>query len=69
LGEERRQVDEAPVLGELSVGHLEHAEQLVSLIVDGRATEAAQLMRGHITHSLTATAISALEDREGNRVT
>ncbi|MFM9707295.1 hypothetical protein [Streptomyces galilaeus] len=25
------------------------------------AAEAAQLMRGHITHSLTATAISALD--------
>lgn len=33
------------------------------------AAEAAQLMRGHITHSLTATAtaISALEDSEGMR--
>jgi DNA-binding FadR family transcriptional regulator len=44
---------------------LQEHHQLVTLIVDGRATEAAQLMRGHITHSLTATAISALEDREG----
>lgn len=35
--------------------------------MDGHAAEAAQLMRGHITHSLTATAISALEDREGMR--
>ena len=48
---------------------LQEHHQLVSLIVDGRAAEAAQLMRGHITHSLTATAISALEDREGTRVT
>lgn len=48
---------------------LQEHHQLVSLIVDGRATEAAQLMRGHITHSLTATDISALEDREGSRVT
>jgi hypothetical protein len=41
------------------------------LIVDGRAAEAAQLMQGHITHSLTATAtaISVLEDREGIRGT
>ncbi|MEV0227640.1 FCD domain-containing protein, partial [Streptomyces sp. NPDC050704] len=46
---------------------LQEHHQLVSLIVDGRAAEAAQLMRGHITHSLTATAISALEDREGMR--
>lgn len=46
---------------------LHEHHQLVSLIVDGRAAEAAQLMRGHITHSLTATAISALEDREGMR--
>ncbi|MEU6184185.1 GntR family transcriptional regulator [Streptomyces coeruleorubidus] len=48
---------------------LQEHHQLVSLIVDGRAAEAAQLMRGHITHSLTATAISALEDRESMRVT
>ncbi|MFF8321191.1 hypothetical protein ACF06V_29000 [Streptomyces bobili] len=39
---------------------LQEPHRLVSLIVDGRAAEAAQLMRGHITHSLTATAISAL---------
>ncbi|MFF3940933.1 hypothetical protein [Streptomyces phaeofaciens] len=43
--------------------------QLVALIVDGRAAEAGQLMRGHFTHSLTASAISALEERESVRVT
>ncbi|GGU14499.1 hypothetical protein GCM10010244_46180 [Streptomyces coeruleorubidus] len=48
---------------------LQEHHQLVSLIADGRAAEAAQLMRGDITHSLTATAISALEDREGIRGT
>ncbi|TMU93445.1 FCD domain-containing protein [Streptomyces sp. DASNCL29] len=41
--------------------------RLVALIADGRAPDAAQLMRDHITHSLTATAISALEDRESHR--
>ena len=46
---------------------LQEHHQLVSLIVDGHAAEAAQLMRGHIAHSLTSTAISALEDREGVR--
>ncbi|GGS51966.1 GntR family transcriptional regulator [Streptomyces griseoviridis] len=46
---------------------LEEHHRLVDLVEDGRATEAAQLMRDHITHSLTATAISALEDREGVR--
>ncbi|MDT0541409.1 MULTISPECIES: hypothetical protein [Streptomyces] len=30
------------------------------------AAEAAQLMRDHITYSLTATAISALEESEGH---
>ncbi|MFM9633875.1 MULTISPECIES: hypothetical protein [Streptomyces] len=40
---------------------LQEPHRLVSLTVDGRAAEAAQLMRGHITHSLTATAISALD--------
>ncbi|MEU0837906.1 GntR family transcriptional regulator [Streptomyces sp. NPDC005962] len=44
---------------------LQEHHQLVSLVEEGRAAEAAQLMRDHITHSLTATAISALEDREG----
>ncbi|CAM5508899.1 hypothetical protein STENM223S_03073 [Streptomyces tendae] len=43
--------------------HEEH-RRLVDLVVDGRADQAAQLMRDHITNSLTATAISALEDRE-----
>ncbi|MFJ3981213.1 GntR family transcriptional regulator [Streptomyces fungicidicus] len=46
---------------------LQEHHKLVGLIEDGRAAEAAQLMRDHITHSLTATAISALEDREGVR--
>lgn len=46
---------------------LQEHHKLVDLIEDGRAAEAAQLMRDHITHSLTATAISALEDREGVR--
>lgn len=44
---------------------LQEHHQLVDLIEDGRTTEAARLMRDHITHSLTVTAISALEDREG----
>ncbi|MFJ6569400.1 GntR family transcriptional regulator [Streptomyces sp. NPDC091292] len=46
---------------------LQEHHQLVDLIEDGRAAEAAQLMRDHITHSLTSTAISALEDRESAR--
>ncbi|MFH8452887.1 GntR family transcriptional regulator [Streptomyces fungicidicus] len=46
---------------------LQEHHKLVDLIEDGRAAEAAQLMRDHITHSLTATAISALEGREGVR--
>ncbi|MEU9353579.1 GntR family transcriptional regulator [Streptomyces griseoloalbus] len=44
---------------------LQEHHQLVDLIENGQAAEAAELMRNHITHSLTATAISALEDREG----
>lgn len=60
---------ELPPADEPRTRDLEEHQQLVSLIVDGRAAEAAQLMRGHITHSLTATAFSALEDREGMRVT
>lgn len=43
---------------------LQEHHQLVDLIEAGRADDAARLMRDHITHSLTATAISALEDRE-----
>ncbi|WP_370656943.1 hypothetical protein [Streptomyces sp. NBS 14/10] len=39
---------------------------MVELIVNRQAVEAAQLMRDHITHSLTATAISALEESEGH---
>ncbi|MDT0615681.1 GntR family transcriptional regulator [Streptomyces lancefieldiae] len=46
---------------------LQEHHHLVDLVEDGRAADAAQLMRDHITHSLTATAISALEDREGTR--
>jgi DNA-binding GntR family transcriptional regulator len=61
--------DDPAAEGEPRTRDLQEHHQLVSLIVDGRAAEAAQLMRGHITHSLTATAISALEDREGTRVT
>ncbi|MBQ0851358.1 GntR family transcriptional regulator [Streptomyces sp. NPDC057620] len=44
---------------------LQEHHQLVDLVEAGRADDAARLMRDHITHSLTATAISALEDREG----
>ncbi|MEU3983455.1 GntR family transcriptional regulator [Streptomyces sp. NPDC026672] len=43
---------------------LEEHHRLVDLVEEGRAAEAARLMRDHITHSLTATAISALENRE-----
>ncbi|MFV2175921.1 GntR family transcriptional regulator [Actinomadura sp. LOL_016] len=43
---------------------LQEHHRLVELIIDQEAAQAAQLMRDHITHSLTATAISALEDRE-----
>ncbi|CAM5260255.1 hypothetical protein STENM327S_03183 [Streptomyces tendae] len=46
---------------------LQEHHRLVDLVEDGRAADAAQLMRDHITHSLTATAISALENREGAR--
>ncbi|MEU4893050.1 GntR family transcriptional regulator [Streptomyces sp. NPDC044780] len=46
---------------------LREHRQLVDLIEEGRPAEAARLMRDHITNSLTATAISALEDREGAR--
>ncbi|MGW3564635.1 GntR family transcriptional regulator [Streptomyces sp. NPDC000941] len=45
---------------------LDEHHQLVELIVDRQAAEAAQLMRDHITHSLTATAIRALEESEGH---
>lgn len=48
---------------------LQEHHQLVDLIEDGRAAEATQLMRDHIAHSLTATAISALEDRDGAHTT
>ncbi|WP_226967248.1 FCD domain-containing protein [Streptomyces phaeolivaceus] len=44
---------------------LEEHHRLVDLIADHRAERAAQLMRDHITHSLSTTAIGALEDREG----
>ncbi|AKZ59038.1 GntR family transcriptional regulator [Streptomyces ambofaciens ATCC 23877] len=46
---------------------LQEHHQLVDLVEEGRSVEAGRLMREHITHSLTATAISALEDREGAR--
>lgn len=46
---------------------LQEHHDLVELIKDGQAAEAAQLTRDHVTHSLTATAITALEDREGNQ--
>jgi DNA-binding GntR family transcriptional regulator len=46
---------------------LQEHHRLVELVVDGQAADAAQLMRDHITHSLTATAISALEDRESHQ--
>ncbi|MGW7282727.1 GntR family transcriptional regulator [Streptomyces sp. NPDC054844] len=46
---------------------LQEHHQLVDLVEEGRGVEAGRLMREHITHSLTATAISALEDREGAR--
>jgi DNA-binding GntR family transcriptional regulator len=46
---------------------LQEHHRLVALVVDGQSSEAAQLMRDHITHSLTATAISALEDRESHQ--
>lgn len=45
---------------------LQEHHQLVDLIEAGQAEEAGRLMRDHITHSLTATAISALEHREGS---
>ncbi|MFJ9033020.1 GntR family transcriptional regulator [Streptomyces sp. NPDC102274] len=47
---------------------LQEHHRLVALIVDGQAAQAAQLMCDHITNSLTATAISALEDRESHRL-
>ncbi|MER7396506.1 GntR family transcriptional regulator [Streptomyces sp. NPDC000151] len=43
---------------------LEEHRRLVDLIVDGEADRAGRLMRDHIANSLTATAISALEERE-----
>jgi DNA-binding GntR family transcriptional regulator len=43
---------------------LEEHRRLVDLIVDGEAEQARRLMRDHIANSLTATAISALEERE-----
>ncbi|GHH78098.1 GntR family transcriptional regulator [Streptomyces sulfonofaciens] len=39
--------------------------RIATLVIDGDGEEAARLMRDHITMSLTASAISALEDREG----
>lgn len=47
---------------------LQEHHRLVDLIEAGRPADAAQLMRDHITHSLTAPAISALEDRESTRM-
>ncbi|MFE4452133.1 GntR family transcriptional regulator [Streptomyces sp. NPDC056796] len=46
---------------------LEEHRRLVEFVVDGRASEAARLMRGHIAHSLTTTAISVLEHRESGQ--
>ncbi|MFJ5838015.1 GntR family transcriptional regulator [Streptomyces shenzhenensis] len=46
---------------------LEEHHRLVEFIVDREADRAARLMRDHISHSLTASAISALEDREGQQ--
>ncbi|MFJ8828192.1 GntR family transcriptional regulator [Streptomyces sp. NPDC102467] len=43
---------------------LEEHHRLVDLVVDGQADQAAQLMYDHIANSLTATAISALEEHE-----
>jgi DNA-binding GntR family transcriptional regulator len=43
----------------------EEHHRLVELIVNREASRAARLMRDHVAHSLTATAIGALEDREG----
>ena len=45
---------------------LEEHSRLVALIVAGEASQAAQLMREHVSNSLTATAVSALEGREGH---
>lgn len=44
--------------------HQEH-HQIFDLVVAGDAAGAGQLMREHITRSLTASAINALEKREG----
>ncbi|GHJ34778.1 GntR family transcriptional regulator [Streptomyces sp. TS71-3] len=44
---------------------LDEHHRIAALVVDGAAEAAGRLMRDHITMSLTASAISALEDREG----
>ncbi|MFI6344347.1 GntR family transcriptional regulator [Streptomyces sp. NPDC050560] len=44
---------------------LDEHHRLVDLVVEGRARDASRLMRAHVANSLTASAISALEDREG----
>jgi DNA-binding GntR family transcriptional regulator len=46
---------------------LDEHHRIAALVVDGHPAEAERLMRDHITMSLTATAISALEDREERR--
>lgn len=43
---------------------LDEHHRIAALVAEGRGPEAAALMRDHISLSLTASAISALEDRE-----
>ncbi|MER5753303.1 FCD domain-containing protein [Streptomyces sp. NPDC002088] len=58
---------ELPSGAEPRTRDLEEHHRLVALVVDGRAAEAGRLMRDHITPRLTATAISARENRESHR--
>ncbi|MER7051318.1 FCD domain-containing protein [Streptomyces sp. NPDC000351] len=58
-GRYRRLGLELPPGDEPRTRDLQEHHQLVDLI------EAGRLLRDHVAHSLTATAISALEDREG----
>ena len=47
---------------------LDEHHEIVDLVVAGEGSAAAQLMHGHITRSITPSAIDALERREGTGV-
>jgi DNA-binding GntR family transcriptional regulator len=47
---------------------LDEHHEIVDLVIAGEGSTAAQLMHGHITRSITPSAIDALERREGTGV-